>query len=359
MQLDEAPLLTFADIEAASLRIGGHIRRTPLLEDERIDRRYGATIFTKAEGLQRTGSFKLRGALNRVLQLSEEERARGIVAYSSDNHASAVAAAARVVGSTATIVVPSNAARAKLENSRWWGAEIVEHDPVTEPREAIAERLVQERGLVLVPPFDHLDVMAGAGTVGLEVGQELSSRGVIPDAVIVGISGGGLASGVLTALEHRYPGIDKYVVEPRGYEKNARSLEAGKPVPNPAERRTIVDGLAGPRPGDHTLRQLRTLGVRPVSVTDEEVLSAIALNHRFLKIVTEPAGAAPLAAVESRAVDVAGRRVILISSGSNVDPGVYASALEHGIARESPRGSGGTAEWRSSPPVGRCRICRH
>jgi len=317
-------------IRRAASRIEKYAVRTPVLASPMLDAQAGAHVFLKAEALQVTGSFKFRGALNKMLALGQDGLRNGVAAFSAGNHAAAVAAAARMVGCPAVIVVPNDAARIKVENCRWWGAEVVYYDPASEDRVEVTESIARQRGLVIIPPFDDHEVMAGAGTVGLEMGEQLREAGVVPDAVLVNCSGGGLASGVLTAMEEAFPGVDKYVVEPRGYEKMARSLASGKPCANPAVRTTIMDGISGPVVGHLPLHALRRLGTKALSVTDDQAMRAVAAAYNTLKVVLEPGGAASLAAVLSGETDLADRSVVVVGSGGNVDPAVYVQALGEG-----------------------------
>lgn len=315
-------------IREAAERVAPHIVGTPVLSSPMLDAEAGARVFVKAEALQLTGSFKVRGALNKVLGLSDESRRNGVTAYSAGNHASAVAAAARMVGAPAVIVVPNNAARIKVANCRWWGAEVVFYDPATEDRVEVTRRIADSRGMTVIPPFDDPAIMAGAGTVGLELADYLLGVGVEPDAVLVNCSGGGLASGVLTVMEDAFPGIEKYVVEPHGYDKMARSLASGEVRSNPAVRITVMDGISGPVAGRLPLEVLLKLGVGGLTVTDDQALHAVASAYYFLKTVVEPGGAASLAAVLSKVADFSGKTVAVVASGGNVDPAVYAKALE-------------------------------
>jgi threonine dehydratase len=315
------------EVRAAADRIAPHVRRTPVLASPVLDAAVGARVLVKAEPLQVTGSFKARGALNKVLGLGRDAMGEGLIGYSAGNHAAAVAAAGRVVGRPAVVVVPSTAPRAKIENCRAWGAEVVLYDPATEDRDDVTAAIRGGRDLTLVPPFDDEAVMAGAGTVGLELAEQLATQDAVPDAVVVGCSGGGLAAGALTALRHSFPDVAAYVVEPRGLDKMARSLAAGEVCRNPVGRTTLMDGIGGPVAGARPLRVLAELGVTPLTVDDEDALRAVAATYRHLKIVAEPAGAAALAAVVTHPDLFAGRTVAVVCSGGNVDPAVFATAL--------------------------------
>ncbi|WPB94695.1 threonine ammonia-lyase [Streptomyces malaysiensis] len=314
-------------IHEAARRLTGHVVRTPLLNSPMLDELVGARVLVKAECLQLTGSFKVRGALNALLTLDEDARRAGIVAYSAGNHGQGVAAAARLAGCPAVIVMPNSAPRIKVDNCRWWGAETVLYDPRTEDREEVARKILQMRGMTLVPPFDDPGVMAGQGTVGLEIAEQARELGLTPDAVLVNCSGGGLASGVLTALNDAFPGLANHIVEPAGFDKMARSLAAGRVCANPRPSGGLMDALAGPVAGARPLAVLRHHDVTGLTVTDEEALAAMGTAHRFLKIVVEPGGAASLAAVVSGKADVRDEVVVLVASGGNVDPEVYRRAL--------------------------------
>ncbi|NIY63695.1 threonine ammonia-lyase [Streptomyces malaysiensis] len=314
-------------IHEAARRLTGHVVRTPLLNSPMLDELVGARVLVKAECLQLTGSFKVRGALNALLTLDEDARRAGIVAYSAGNHGQGVAAAARLAGCPAVIVMPNSAPRIKVDNCRWWGAETVLYDPRTEDREEVARKILQMRGMTLVPPFDDPGVMAGQGTVGLEIAEQARELGLTPDTVLVNCSGGGLASGVLTALNDAFPGLANHIVEPAGFDKMARSLAAGGACANPRPSGGLMDALAGPVAGARPLAVLRHYDVTGLTVTDEEALAAMGAAHRFLKIVVEPGGAASLAAVVSGKADVRDEVVVLVASGGNVDPEVYRRAL--------------------------------
>ncbi|MER7874493.1 MULTISPECIES: threonine ammonia-lyase [Streptomyces violaceusniger group] len=314
-------------IHEAARRLTGHVVRTPLLNSPMLDELVGARVLVKAECLQLTGSFKVRGALNALLTLDEDARRAGIVAYSAGNHGQGVAAAARLAGCPAVIVMPNSAPRIKVDNCRWWGAETVLYDPRTEDREEVARKILQMRGMTLVPPFDDPGVMAGQGTVGLEIAEQARELGLTPDTVLVNCSGGGLASGVLTALNDAFPGLANHIVEPAGFDKMARSLAAGRVCANPQPSGGLMDALAGPVAGARPLAVLRHYDVTGLTVTDEEALVAMGAAHRFLKIVVEPGGAASLAAVVSGKADVRDEVVVLVASGGNVDPEVYRRAL--------------------------------
>lgn len=314
-------------IRRAADRISDYVVRTPLLSSPMLDKAADSRVRVKAEALQLTGSFKIRGALNKVLALSEQDRKNGIAAFSAGNHASAVAAAASIAGCPAVIVVPNNAPQIKVENCRWWGAEVIFYDPATEDRAEITQTIADQRGMTIISPFDDHEIMAGAGTTGLEMAEQLIAAGQKPDAIVVNCSGGGLASGVIEAMGHFFPGAEKYIVEPQGYDKMARSLATGEVRHNPAVRHTVMDGISGPVAGTLPLAVLLRHGVKGLTVDDNEALAGVSTAYYTLKTVVEPGGAASLAAVLSKKSIFAGKTVAIVASGGNVDPAVYIRAL--------------------------------
>lgn len=314
-------------IRSAADRIAGHVRRTPLLSSPVLDELAGARVLVKAESLQVTGSFKLRGALNALLLLSPEQRADGVVAFSTGNHGQAVSAAARMTGSRATIVMPTGAPRIKVEGCRLWGAEVVFYDPANEDREVVGGRLVEERGLTLIHPYDDLRVMAGQGTVGLEIVDALAEMGTTPDALVLPCSGGGLSAGVVEAVRHTVAGVAPFLVERKGYSKMARSLASGQVERVPAVSAPFLDAIGAPTVGRHTLAALSRHAVTPLTVTDEEARGAMRAAFRTLKLVLEPGGSAALAAVLAHRERFAGQTLVLVASGGNVDDSVFAEVL--------------------------------
>lgn len=317
-----------ADIEAAARRLNGHAVVTPLLEDLLLNDRLGGRLLVKAEPLQRTGSFKFRGAFNALSQLTATQRTRGVAAFSSGNHAQAVAAAARLLSIKACIVMPADAPAVKIARTRAHGADVVLYDRASEDREAIAADLVQRTGATLVRPYDDAAVMAGQGTIGLELVSQAARLGATPDAIAICCSGGGLASGIALAVEQAWPDTEIVVVEPAGYDAMGRSLIAGQPVRlTPPASGTLCDALTVPFAGGRPWTVARRRMARGVSVDDAQALQAMAVAARDLRLVVEPGGAAALAAVLAGLVDVHGRIVIAIASGGNVDPSVLARAL--------------------------------
>lgn len=319
---------TYADVLDASQRLAGVAARTPLLACPAADVICHGRVLVKAEVLQRTGSFKFRGAHNLISRLSDADRARGVVAYSSGNHAQAVAAVAELLGAPATIVMPGDAPRLKIEATRAYGAEVVLYDRYGESREEIAAALVAKSGATLVPPFDHPMIIAGQGTVGLEIGEEAAARGAAPDIVLVPCSGGGLVAGIALAVRQRHPEAAIYSVEPDGFDDTARSLRSGRREHAVPGARSICDALLAPSPGEITFPINRSLLAGGVSVSDAEARAAMAFAFRHLKLVVEPGGAVALAALLSARVSCTGKTVVVVCSGGNVDPDTYSRALE-------------------------------
>jgi len=316
-----------AEVRAAAGRLAGVARRTPLLAGTPLDEALGGTLLFKAECLQRNGAFKFRGAYNRLVQLDERERHAGVVAFSSGNHAQGVAAAARMLGIPATIVMPADAPAIKLDNTRALGAEVVLYDRFAEDREAIARKIVAGRGATLVPAYDDPHVVAGQGTAALELVQQAEELGLVPDQVLVPTSGGGLTAGTAIAVRALAPAASVYGVEPEAFDDTRRSLAAGVLLANPPEARSICDALQSSPPGRLTFAINRELLAGVLTVSDREVEAAMARAFRDLKLVVEPGGAVALAAVLAGKLPVAGRTTAIILSGGNVDPAVFIAAL--------------------------------
>lgn len=319
---------TYSDITAAAERLAATAVRTPLLENPALNEAVGGRILLKAETLQRTGSFKFRGAYNFISQLDDAQRRRGVVAYSSGNHAQGVAAAAALLGAPATIVMPSDAPAIKLDNTRALGATVVTYDRHSEPREEIAARLAADSGATIVPPYDHPWTIAGQGTVGLEIATQAAGIGAMPDAVLVCCGGGGLTAGIATVFAEAAPETDIHTVEPDGFDDTARSLAAGMPVSNQPGGHSICDALLAPEPGSLTLSINTRLVAGGVSVSDDDVRRAIIFAWRTLKLVVEPGGAVALAAVLSGAVDCTDRITAVVLSGANVDAALFSEVLK-------------------------------
>jgi len=323
MATDTIVLPTAADVDAAAIKIAGVAIRTPLINSPVLDALLGARVFLKAETLQRTGSFKFRGAYNKISSIPNDKRAGGVVAYSSGNHAQGVAHAAQLCGVPAVIVMPSDAPKAKRERTAALGAEIVLYDRDREDRAAIARDIAQQRGAVLVPPFDDPLVIAGQGTAGREIVEDMAALGLKPEIVVVGASGGGLIAGIALAVKARAPDAKFYSAEPEGFDDTLRSFKSGKREVNPRMSGTICDALMTDRPGVITFEINRKLVGQGVIASDEEVGRAVAFAFRELKLVVEPGGAIGLAALLAGKLDIKGKVVVAVLSGGNVDAEMF------------------------------------
>jgi len=314
---------SFADVQAAAKRIAPYAVRTPLVESPVLSALTGGRVFLKLESLQRTGSFKFRGACNRILMIPEAQRVKGVVAFSSGNHAQGVAAAAQLFGIPALIVMPKDAPRAKVEGTRAYGAKIVTYDRVTDDREAIAAKFVNERGATLVKPYDDPGIMAGQGTAGLEIAEDVARFGVTLDAVATPCSGGGLVTGVALALKGAGVSAPVHSVEPDNFDGMRRSLMAHARTAAPGGKLSIADALMAPIPGHHVFALADGLLAPGIAVSDEELSRAVAFAALKLKLLVEPGGTAPLAAL--LAGKLAGKNLVLLLSGGNAD---FASVAE-------------------------------
>ncbi|MEM6762333.1 MAG: threonine/serine dehydratase [Pseudomonadota bacterium] len=321
------PPISFADVEAAAARINGAAIRTPIVRSPLLDAITGATVLMKAECLQRTGSFKFRGAYNRLAAMDDATRRQGIVAASSGNHAQGVAEAARLFGVDATIVMPADAPHIKRSRTIRSGGNVVSYDRNREDRVAIANAIKDERGATFVPPFDDPFVMAGQGTSGLELAQDARALGLKIDRVLVPTSGGGLLAGIATAMNALMPGAVCQPVEPQGFDDMTRSLALGERVSNRSKSGSIADALMAETPGVLTFAVNRERARPGCVASDEDIRSAVAFAANELKLIVEPGGAAGLAALLTGAVDVSGETVGLILSGGNIDGSTLAAAL--------------------------------
>jgi threonine dehydratase len=316
-------LPTAADVDEAARRLAGVALHTPLLTSFALDAMTGGRIFLKAETLQRTGSFKFRGAYNKLASIPSEHRAGGVVAFSSGNHAQGVAAAARLLGMRCVIVMPQDAPRAKRERTAALGAEVVLYDRARDDREAIARDIAERRGAVLVPPYDDALIIAGQGTAGREIVDDLGALGLVPDVVVVTASGGGLTAGIALAVKSRVPAAALYTAEPQGFDDHARSFRSGQREQNAALTGTICDALMARTPGKLTFAINQSLVAAGVVVSDDEVAAAVAFAFAELKLVVEPGGAVALAAVMTGKVDVRDKVGVAVLSGGNVDPELF------------------------------------
>jgi threonine dehydratase len=316
-----------ADIDAAARVLAPFAVRTPLLSSPALDERVGTRVFLKPEMLQRTGSFKFRGAFNKMSSIPENARGGGVVAFSSGNHAQGVAAAARILNMPATIVMPADAPLSKRERTKAYGAEVVLYDRDREDREAIARDIAGPRGATLVRPYDDPFVIAGQGTVGREICEDMAALGLAPDIVVAPASGGGLVAGVATAVKARYPRAMLMSAEPEAFDDHARSLRAGKREPHASKGRTICDALMASIPGELTFAINSRLLSQGITASDEEVGVAVGFAFRELKLVVEPGGAVGLAALLAGHIEAAGKTVVIVLSGGNVDADLYARLI--------------------------------
>jgi threonine dehydratase len=320
-------LPTITDIERAAERIAGEAVRTPLLRSPALADRLGGEVYLKCECLQRTGSFKFRGAYNALAALASMERAKGIVAVSSGNHAQGVAEAAAVFGVAATIVMPADAPAIKRAGVTRRGARIVDYDRAREDRDAVAAGLIAAGGGTLVHPYNDRNVIAGQGTIGLEIAADADALGIRPDVVLIPCGGGGLSAGIGTALRARSPATDVFIVEPEGFDDYGRSLAAGAILANGAASGSVCDALLAPSPGAIGFALNRKNLTDAFTVSDDQALAAVAYAFRELKLVVEPGGAVALAALLAGRYDCHGQTVVVVLSGGNVDEAVVARAL--------------------------------
>ena len=324
--MSDSGTVTYADVEAAAARIEGVVHRTPVMTSRRLDQQAGARIFLKCENLQRAGAFKIRGAYNTLAQLNAGQRAAGVVAFSSGNHAQAVALAAGLLGIRATIVMPHDSPASKLAATKEYGADIVSYDRYTEDRTAIATALAEERGLTLVPPFDHPGVIAGQGTAAKELLEDVGGL----DAVLTPLGGGGLLAGTALVVRELAPQARIYGVEPEAGDDGARSFRAGKIVTIPAPK-TIADGAQTTALGIHTFAIIHRLADGVLTASDTELASAMRLLAGTMKLVVEPTGTLGLAgALRLARGELAGQRIGVVLSGGNVDLDRFANLLISG-----------------------------
>jgi len=326
--ITDTATLSLDAIKAAQNRIAGEAVVTPLINNAYLDEVVGGRVFLKCENLQRTGSFKFRGAYNAIASMSADERANGIVAVSSGNHAQGIAESARMFGVPATIIMPSSAPAIKMERVRRIGAKVVPYDRAVDDRDSFARDLVEETGAEFVRPYDDVRVMAGQGTVGLETVSQLGALGLSADIGLVCTGGGGLCAGVSTVWRDAFPAIDIFAVEPEGYDDTVRSLASGQREANMPGASSICDAILTDRPGELTFPINVANQVRGLAVSDDEVLDAVAFALRELKLVVEAGGAVSLAALLAGKIDLEGQVVLAVLSGGNADPAVLAQALQ-------------------------------
>jgi threonine dehydratase len=320
-------VICFEDIVAAASRIAGVAVKTPLIENMALNECAGGRVFIKPETLQHAGAFKFRGAYNRLLHLTKEERAKGVVAWSSGNHAQGVAAAAKLLGMKATIIMPEDAPVIKVENTRAFGASIRFYDRYTESREEIGHALAKEQGATLVPSYDDPHIIAGQGTVGLEICDQVSAVGASLQAVLIPCGGGGLCAGTSMAICPQHSNIEVYSVEPEEFDDTARSLVSGKQEHIEKGSKSICDALLAPFPGDMTFPINQEYITAGLSVSEPEVKQAMRFAWEKLKLVVEPGGAVALAALLSGKYNARGKNVAVVLSGGNVDPGLFTECI--------------------------------
>ena len=323
-------MVTYADIENAYDRIQHLIIKTPLLTSDRLNDKLGYRLFVKAEMLQRVGAFKFRGACNAILSMRDNERP--VIAYSSGNHAQAVALVAQLTKRQATIIMPEDAPAAKIEGTRAYGAEVVLYDRYSQSREEIGTKLAEDTGATLIKPYDDEHVIAGQGTIGIEIANQIKEQNVTPAALLCCAGGGGLISGAAIALHNHFPGLDIYGCEPADFDDIARSLKTGIKQSNNAEARSICDAIVTPCPGELTWPIMQDHLAGAFGVSDEDALKAIQTAWRYLKIVAEPGGAVGLASaltLEDRlGHSFQGKDVIAITTGGNIDDDMFIRALQ-------------------------------
>lgn len=316
--------ITIEDVRDAARQLEGVAVHTKLIENDILNQRTGGRIFIKPECLQRTGSFKIRGAYNCISRLSAEDKKRGVVAFSSGNHAQGVACASRMLGVPATIVMPTDAPAIKVANTKGFGAEVVFYDRYTQSREDIADGIAEKQGLTVVPSYDHPHILAGQGTAGLEIIEDILAMGLELDAALFNCGGGGLTSGSSIAIKALSPATQVHAVEPSEFDDTLRSFKSGKIEKVSEDARSICDALLSPSPGALTFPILVENGVTGFTVTDDEVREAMRFAMTELKLIAEPGGAASLAALLAGKLPTEGRNISVIISGGNVDPEVYA-----------------------------------
>ena len=318
------------DVRAAALRLKGHAVRTPLLRNAALDALTGGAILLKPEMLQHIGAFKFRGAYNRLVQIASADRPKGVVAWSSGNHAQGVAMAAKLLGMPATIVMPTDTPAMKLANTRALGATVRTYDRRTENREAIGTQIAQGSGATIVPPYDDRDVMAGQGTLGIEIVEDAKAQGLSIDDAVVCCGGGGLIAGTSTAIKALSPSTRIWAAEPATHDDTRRSLELGRRVSNDPNARSVCDAIVTPTPGELTFPVNRARLAGGLAVTDDEALDAVAFARDVLKLIVEPGGAVALACVLSGKIDARGKTIAVVMSGGNIDPDMLAKATRLG-----------------------------
>ena len=321
--------LTPQEIEKAHERIFSLIIKTPLISSETINKKTNANVYFKLENLQWTGSFKLRGASNKISQLSNEEKSRGIVSYSSGNHAQAVAYASKLFGVQATIVMPKNAPSIKIENTKKYGADTVIYDSMHESREKIALEIACKENKTIIKPYDDLDVIAGQGTAGKEIAGELKLKNIQPDLYLCCCGGGGLIAGSSTYLKHAFPNIKNFAVEPEEFNDTQLSLKNNSIIKNKESGKSICDALLAPQPGNITFPVNQTTLDGGLAVSDKEVKKTIVELAEDMKIVVEPGGAVAATALLTNKISVKNKNVVVMISGGNIDYELFSSIVKN------------------------------
>lgn len=316
-------MIKLDDIEAAAKRLSQVAVRTPLLQSAELDELLGGRVWVKPECFQLTGSFKIRGAYNLLSQLSDEQAGKGVAAWSSGNHAQGVAMAGNLLGIETAIVMPEDAPKAKIERTRRFGGEVILYDRYTGDREAIARKIAAERGAKLVPSYESEEIIAGQGTIGLEIAQQSMELGLPPDQVLIGCGGGGISSGSAIAIKALLPDTSVYTVEPQDFDDMARSLRDGVRRSNAESARSICDALLAESPGKIPFAIHQALGTQGLIVSDDEVKAAIRFAFHHLKVVVEPGGAVSLAALLANKIDCRNKTTAIVLTGGNIDPDFF------------------------------------
>jgi len=318
---------SYASVLKASETIKDHAVRTPLIESLALNEKLGARLFIKCEMLQHTGSFKFRGAYNALANLTSEQRANGVFAYSSGNHAQGIALAAKLLGTHATILMPEDTPAIKVSNTKGYGAQVVSYDRYKESREEIGAQIASDQNLTLIKPYDNVDVISGQGTVGLEIAQQLEHRKIAADMVAAPCGGGGLLSGISLAMSSLSPDTAIYSAEPENFDDTARSLSLNSRVANSGDHRSICDAILTPMPGEITFPIMNAHVNSGLIVTDNEVKDAIRTAFQYFKVIVEPGGAVALAAFLTGKVNIENKTAVAVCSGGNVDKDLFSSII--------------------------------
>ena len=320
-------LIKFSDIVRAKNTIKNYIVNTPLIYDHYLSNKFEAKIFYKAESIQRTGSFKIRGAFNKIYQSINNDDTSGVLAWSSGNHAQGVAEAAKIFKIKATIVMPKDAPKIKIQGTKSRGANIIFYNRKTENREEIGRSIAENKNLIIIPPYDDKNVIAGQGTIGLEIIDQIKGYGLKPDKVLVPTGGGGLISGISIILKNKYKNINLYAVEPNKFSDYSKSLKYKKIFKNNMNNNSICDSLLANMPGKITFDINKNLLKRGLTVNDNQVLNAIKYAYQNLGLILEPGGAVALAAILNKKTEVKNKTLIAVLSGSNIDPKIFKKAI--------------------------------